>query len=235
MPDAFLAANRDAWLERLSENQSLVRIEALNRPLLGNALEFDELKRLFERTDDDAQHAVRSFVESWNQRRDARPMFAAFADEVQAELDDDDWPHALRDRLGLGHYSGTGDAPLPIALMLYSLADVYAAQTRQAIANAVALPTVFDGEMHEFFFPVPREHPYGATVHLVPELADTLTTEVVHCRIDYERGHIYRLGEIMRPTQLDDEQLREARDLHLYALREACGRDDFGEALEGRT
>ena len=235
VPDAFLAVNQSAWLDGLAENQSLVRIEALDQPLRSSTLELDELVQLMEREDDDARHAVRSFVETWNQARDARPAFAAFADEVQVELDDEDWPHALRDRLGLGHYGEPGDTPQPIALMRYPLADVYAAQDRQPVTHAVSLPTTLDGGMHKFFFPVPGEHPFGATVHLVPELADTLTAEVLHCRIDYEHRHIYRVGEITRPTALNDRQLREARDLHLYALREACDRDDFGEPLEGRT
>lgn len=235
VPDAFLAANRGAWLDGLSENQSLVRIEALDRPLERSTLELDELAQLLERDNDEARHTVRSFIEAWNQGRDARPAFAAFADEVRAEMDDDDWPHMLRDRLGLGHYGVPGDKPQPVALMCYPLADVYAAQTRQPIANAVSLPTVLDGGMRKCFFPAPREHPYGATVHLGSGLAGTLTAEVLHCRIDYERRHICHLGEITRPTRLDDQQLREARDLHLYALREACGREDFGEPLEGRA
>lgn len=234
VPDTFLEINRAAWLEKLSENQSLVRIEALSRPLQRSALEFRELEKLLQQGDDDAMQLVRAFLVGWNQRRDARPAFAAFADEVRAEMDDDDWPHALRDRLGLGHYGATDDAPMPIALMRYSLEDVLAPRN-PATACAVALPTVLDGGMHEFFFPAPCDHAYGATVHLVPSRADTLTAEVVHCRIDYERRHICRVGEISRPAQLDDAQLREARDLHLYALREACGRDDFGEPLEGRT
>ena len=119
--------------------------------------------------------------------------------------------------------------------MRYPLADVYSAQERQQLSSACALPTVLDGGMHQFFFPAPREHPYGATVYLQPDRADTLTAEIVHCRIDYRREHLYRLGTIMRPYQLDDSQLREARDLHLLALQEACGRDDFGETFEGRT
>ena len=89
--------------------------------------------------------------------------------------------------------------------------------------------------MHQFFFPVPREHPYGVTVHLLPDRADTLTAEIVHCRIDYRREHLYRLGTITRPHRLDDGQLREARDLHLLALQVECVRDDFGEMFEGRT
>ena len=65
----------------------------------------------------------RIFFDAWNQRRDARSAFAAFYDEVQQEADDADWPHALRDRLGLGHYGRTGGAPLPVALMRYPLAE----------------------------------------------------------------------------------------------------------------
>ena len=237
-PDALLEINRGAWLETLSDNQTLVRIEALNRPLQGSDLDIDGLNDLLRQADSgdgEASRAVHSFFDAWNQRRDARPAFAAFYDEVQQESDDDDWPHALRDRLGLGHYGRTGGAPLPVALMRYPIADVYSAQERQQFSSACALPTVLDGGMHQFFFPVPREHPYGATIHLQPGRADTLTAEIVHCRIDYRREHMYRLGTITRPHLLDDGQLREARDLHLLALQEACGREDFGEIFEGRT
>ena len=119
--------------------------------------------------------------------------------------------------------------------MRYPLADVYSAQAQQQPSSACALPTVLDGGMHQFFFPVPREHPYGATVHLLPDRAFTLTAEIVHCRIDYRREHLSRLGTITRPHRLGDSQLREARDLHLLALQDACSRDDFGEMFEGRT
>ena len=135
VPDAFLEINQSAWLDSLSDNQSLVRIEALA-----------------ERADDgdgDAARAVRTFFDAWNQGRDARPAFAAFYDEVQEESDDPDWPHALRDRLGLGHYGG--GAELPVALMRYSLADVFLAQASRQLSAACALPTVLDGGMHEFF------------------------------------------------------------------------------------
>ena len=238
VPDAFLEINRNVWLEGLSENQSLVRIEALARPLQSSSLDVGSLIDLLQRADDgdgDAARAVRSFVDAWNQRRDARPAFAAFYDEVQQEADDDDWPHALRDRLGLGHYGFASGTELPVALMRYSLGDVLAAQVHRGLSAACALPTVLDGGMHEFFFPVPKEHPYGATVHLVPGRADALTAEIVHCRIDYQRKHLCRLGTIKRPIRLTDDQLRDARDLHLLALRVECSRDDFGETLTGRT
>ena len=107
VPDAFLEINRNAWLNALSENQTLVRIEALPRALTSSALDLDTLNDLLQRSDNgdsDADHAVRSFLDAWNQRRDARPAFATFYDEVKHEADHADWPHALRDRLGLGHY-----------------------------------------------------------------------------------------------------------------------------------
>ena len=238
VPDAFLDINRSAWLGELSDNQTLVRIEALSRPLDTSGLELDGLTDLLQQADrggGDAGRAVHSFFDAWNQRRDARPAFAAFYDEVQQESDDDDWPHALSDRLGLGHYGQAGGAPLPVALMRYPLANVYSAQIRMQLSSACALPTVLDGGMHEFFFPVPREHPYGATVHLQPDRAETLTSEIVHCRIDYRREHLHRLGTITRPHGLDDGRLREARDLHLLALQVESGREDFGETFEGRT
>lgn len=102
----------------------------------------------------------------------------AFYDEVKQEADDVDWPHALRDRLGLGHYGLVGGAPLAVALMRYPLADVFSAPANQQGSAACAMPTVLDNGMHEFFFPVPREHPYGATVHLSLDSADTLTAEL---------------------------------------------------------
>ena len=235
VPDAFLEINRAAWLSSIADNQTLVRIEALPRALMSSALNIETLDELLQRSDSDADRALRSFFEAWNQRRDARPAFAAFYDEVKQEADDADWPHALRDRLGLGHYGYPGSAPLPVALMRYPLADVLSSQTHQQLAIACSVPTVLDGGMHEFFFPVPRQHSYGTTVHLLPGQADILTAEIVHCRIDYSRDHLYRLGEITHPHQLNDDQLCEARDLHLIALREECDRPDFGELLEGRV
>ena len=239
VPDAFLPINRDAWLDGLAENQSVVRIEALTRPLQTSAISLDELEELLEDADSgdaDAAHAARRFFEAWNQRRDARPTFAAFYDEVRQEADDDDWPHALRDRLGLGHYGYEDGAPLAVALMRYSLEEVFSARAGRRLPVACALPTVLDGGMHEFFFPVPRENLYGATLHLSPDEADTLTAEIVHCRIDYKREHLWRLGRITRLHPLrGDDKLREARDLHLLALQMECDREDFGEPFEGRT
>ncbi len=236
VPDAFLEINREAWLTVPAGNQDLVRLELLTRALDGMQLEVLErmLQRYDSGRDEDARRAVEAFFEVWNQRRDSRPAFATPYDQVKDESDSADWPHAIRDRLGLGHYGCRDGTPLPVALMRYPLADALQAQSHQGAPVACALPTVLDGGMHEFFFPVPREHTFGATLHLAPGLADTLTAEILHYRIEYRRKHLWKLGLIEWPRELRDGALREARDLHLLALQLSCNRDDFGEPMVGR-
>ena len=242
-PDAFLDINRPAWIGGLAENQSLVRIEALQRPLNGMwhdgtmQEKLEKLNALLEKADAgdyDAGQAVTHFFDLWNRRRDGRPSFTAFPDEIRQEADGDDWPHALRDRLGLGHYGSQSGASIPVALMRYSLQEVLDEQKARKLPTACALPTVLDGGMHQFFFPVPASHPFGATLHLDPQLAEILTGEILHCRIEYRRKHLLKLGIISRPHELEGDRLREARDLHLLSLRIETSRDDFGEELVGR-
>lgn len=245
IPDAFLEINRPAWKEGLPEDTSLVRIENLERPLvkwnnpssrrltpleLKNKL--GSLKSLLQRADSgrdyDAEQEAARFFDIWNNKcRDNRPYFATLQNEVRAECDDDDWPHALRDRLGLGYW---GRKPLPVALMCYSLREILTAQKVKGLLTACALPTVLDS-MNEFFFPSPAPHPFGATLHLDPTKADVLTAEILHCRIDYERKHLLKLGYVSKPHPQNDDTLRESRDLHLIALRAASGCHDFGEEL----
>ena len=177
VPDTFLQINQSAWLDSLSDNQSLVRIE-VPRPTIANSnLDIDNLKELLHQADNgdgDADRAVRSFFDDWNWRRDARPAFAAFYDEVQQEADDDDWPHALRDRLGLGHYGYVVGAELPVALMRYSLEDVFSARVNQGTLCGLR-PALGSRRRHaRVLLSGPEGAPYGATVHLLPGRADTV-------------------------------------------------------------
>jgi len=235
VPDAFLDINRQAWKESDVGNQTVVRIESLMRPLGGNRLEY--LEDLLERVasqEGDASQALKDFFNTWNTRRDNRPSFVAFYDEVKNEADSDHWPHDLSDRLGLGHYKGLLDAPIPVAQMRYTLQDVFDTQKSKKLSTACALPTILDGGMHEFFFPVPSECSYGATLHLNPDQAALLTAEMLHCRINYKPKHLYKIGLIARTHSLRDDSLRQARDLHLLSLRMETGRHDFAEDLVGR-
>ncbi len=245
-PDTFLAINRSAWKKGMAENQDLIRFEHLATPLKGmwddgSTLEekLENLRDLLTRADSgkdyEAEQSVADFFELWSSRRDNRPSFAAFFDEVREECDDDDWPHALRDRLGLGHYGGSSDVLIPVALMRYSLKEVIEAQQDKKVPTACALPTVLDGGMHEYFFPVPTAYPFGATLHLDPPNAEVLTAEILHFRIEYERKHLLKLGFITKSHRQHDNVLRESRDLHLTALRIETDQYDFGEELRERT
>jgi hypothetical protein len=234
VPDSFLKINQKAWLEGIVTNRAVVRLENLTRWLGKENFSFETLQDLLDSKDEDKQTRLANHVENWNQIRDGRPSFAAFYDDVQSEADDADWQHQLRDRLGLGHYNATKNAPIPVALMRYSLDEVLAVAESRAIPNPFALPTVLDGGMHEYFFPVPEKHPYGATLHLVPAQADTLTAEILHYRIDYKVEHLWKIAWITRPHQINDKSLCEARDLHLLALQEASERPDFGEFMSNR-
>jgi len=233
VPDSFLKINREAWLEGIITNRAVVRLENLTHWLKNQNLEFETLQDLLISKDADKQARLAHHVENWNQIRDGRPMFVAFYDEVQSEADNADWQHQLRDRLGLGHYDPI-KKPIAVALMRYSLEEVFASAESRAILSAFALPTVLDGGMHEYFFPVPKTHPYGATLHLVPDRAETLTAEILHYRVDYEVKHLWKIAWVTRPHQINDKSLCEARDLHLLALQEATERPDFGEYMGGR-
>jgi len=232
IPDSFLDLNQTAWLQGIATNRTVVRLEHLERLLSKENLSFTSLQNLLDSTDADEQKRLESLIQSWNKARDGRPMFAAFYDEVKAEADHGDWQHRLRDRLGLGHYGSDKGVTIPVALMRYSLDEV--ATVAHKVPNAFALPTVLDGGMHEFYFPVPKSHPYGATLHLAPNQADTLTAEMLHYRIDYQPEHLWKIAMITRPHNVQNNSLREARDLHLLALQEATSRPDFGETMEGR-
>ena len=245
IPDALLEINRPAWLNGLAPEQTLVRLEALEWPLMKlwnmDFDQFDALHRAAKSTPDSSA-LLSQLLSDWNRQRDNRPLFAAFLDEIEDDLESTDWPHQMRDRLGLGHYSPCPGDKIPVALMRYSLGEVLEFQVAHKLPAACALPTTLDGGMHEYFFPVPIEHPYGATLHLAPGKADILSAEIVHCRIDYQVKHLWKLGWIEKPHALVsvDEATRfknlcTARDLHLMQLRVDGGRDDFAEEMEGRS
>ena len=238
IPDALRLLNRQAWLTGIEENQTLVRIEHLGRAIdeAGYTLrQLNDFVHANKQGDDDANVALREFVDLWNVRRDGRPAFAAFLDEVNEEADTADWMHALRDRLGLGHYEGDDSQPIPVAQMVYPASAVIASATAQNMETAFALPTVLDAGTHPYYFPVPSEQPFGAALHLDSERADVLTAEVLHCRINYLPEHIQKVGFITIGHTLENKRLRDSRDMHLLALRDAANRADFGEMFDGRV
>ena len=159
----------------------------------------------------------------WDGRRDKRPAFATLLTEVTEELDRDDWPDALRDRLGLAHYSPTAE-PEPVALCRYSVATV----VREAETGfPITMPTVLDSEPWEHYFPAPKALRYGRAMALLPcDDDEGLKVELLNSRITYTPDHIWKLGEIVTPAP--NFGISELREMHLLALQIASSDHEYG-------
>lgn len=234
IPHTFLSDLTPAFLTAVGvdQNQPIVRLESLQRVFSQWALPATAgppLERLRSAIDTHDASMVDGFLTIWNNARDFRPAFAAWKDELLAELAAPDWADRLRDRLGLEHYQ-CENGPIPVALMEYRVLDVVQAATEVGSIGAFTAPTVLDSRPGPYFFPAPRECPYGRVMSLTPMVSDDdLLAEMLHVRITYRRDHIAPLGYITRPPAPHD--LRELRNHHLLALQVASGREDFGEEI----
>lgn len=252
--ECFMAVNRLAQLDEQLDDTFLLRLESIGhlfeQPLIADIAEsfwtrfFKSQKDLRKDRLSDSDEALREeFVKQWNaQRTQARPMFATFLNDVGGDLKEfvkRDWPHILRDRLGLTHWPSTPGKPLPVALMCYRLNEVRQARATESKKGAVssfARPTVLDTEMSAAFVPAPLlsgNKSYGYTLDLAaPDVPDTFTPELLTFPIDYQTRHIKALGFITREHALQaDEAILAARNRHMQGLRRLPGCDDFGEVL----
>lgn len=230
VPPTFRAENRSASMRPISPEQKLVRIENITRHLANSGLAANELEKSRLSTRPTVLAMAEMFLDQWNLARDSRPSFAAFKDQLLAEIGDADWPHRLRDRLGLAHFDASG-GPVTVALMEYTVEDVLAEVARSpGVAHPFAFPTFLDAKPSAQFFPTPKELPAGAPMALFNIWSDDeLVAEVLHSRLTYRRHHIAKLGEISSngPAVV----FKTLRNNHLAALQLAAVRDDFGEAL----
>ena len=227
-PDTFRADLDPARLVPglLDTHQRIIRLESIPSASLNEAgLTFGGLTRAFTGGDD---AVLDVFLQNWNARRDGRPAFAAWKDELRAELQHADWADRIRDRLGLAHYD-PGPNPIPVMLVEYDVASVVGAASRGGVRDAFACPTVIDSQPSPWFFPSPAGLAYGRTVNLRSG-APSLLAEFLHLRITYTRAHIARLGEIRRPVD-NAVDMRDMRNRHLATLRTESHRPDFGEDM----
>lgn len=231
----FMAVNRLAQLDEQLDNTVLLRLESLGhlfeQPLIADTAErfwtrfFNSQKDLMKDNLPDSDESLREeFVKHWNgQRTQARPMFATFLNEVGGDLKrfvKSDWPHLLRDRLGLTHWPSTAGKPLPVALVCYTLDEVRQARatsTRKGAVSSFARPTVLDTEMSAAFVPaplMPGNRSYGYTLDLAGSgIPDAFTPELLTFPIDYRPKHIKALGFISRehPLQRGRGPFRRAK------------------------
>jgi hypothetical protein len=239
---------------------TLLRIESLKGALkLANStLSVEEVdQRLRERSTggDGARQAadkiLRRFLDAWNDGRDRRPQFATNRAGVEHLLPDDPraagdwgWVSDLRDHLGLGGYvpEANGDA-FPVLIMVYPLTDVIA-HCSPSWDGRVAVPTVLDGDLFEYFFPSPvapnpsaagEHYPVGRTLNLAPGLdmndyGDQMGTELLHPSFDYQPQHCWAVAYVKRHLPADFS-LPGRRACHLAWVRLWADHEGFGEGV----
>jgi hypothetical protein len=219
-PHTFQDAMSPNGAGDIDDAQVIVRLESLSRPMSEFGCTFEELRKAHDEDDSDF---LLAFCEVWNERRDFRPAFSTLLSEVHDELDQDDWADALRDRLGLAHYSPSV-SPEPVALCRYSVADV----RREAVTGfPITMPTVFDSDPWEYYFPAPKSLQFGRAMALTPcEGDEDLKLEFLNSRVTYTDENIWKVGQIMTPAPSYD--IKDLRERHLLAVQFASSDLGFG-------
>lgn len=251
--ECFMAINQQAHLNE-QDDTFLLRLESFgylfDHPLVAQQAEefwqrfFNSQKDLRKNQLNDEDEARRTaFVNQWSaQRTQARPLFATFLNDFGGNLEalaKQDWPHMLRDRLGLVHWPSTAGKPLPVALMCYRVSEVTQARqnaSKKGAVAALARPTVLDAEMSAAFVPAPFTAgggSYGHTLDLANSaIPDSFTPELLTYPIDYLPRHIKALGFITKPHALsNDAAILAARNRHVQGLQALPGCAQFGEVL----
>lgn len=248
IPETFHALNNEASLSvavdsQLGEDQVLIRVESLDYALrdtkIGTLTDLENILAIYKCARNDSNISVseakallQEVCRSLNQNPfSVRPRFAAFAQELADDIDTDEWPTRLRDRLGLAHLPPTGmSGPHPVIMMKYTVKDVVLRSRKAGAAHSLAVPSVLDAEPYEIFHPSPKNLNYGRTLDLsgVGD-GDRLASEVLHMKIEYNPGHIWKVGAITVRADTSPERLATLRSDHLACLQLLSDRDDFGK------
>jgi hypothetical protein len=250
LPDTFLSINSDAALpaavsSEVGQEQVLVRVESLDYALgttkIGSLANLENILAIYREerhdaniTTGDAKALLQEVCRSLNQNPYAvRPRFAAFGQELAADIDAVDWPLRLRDRLGLAHLPPTSAfGPHPVVLMRYTVKEVTGRAHSLNSDYSLVVPTVLDAEPYEIFHPAPKEQNFGRTLNLTGYDAanahEQLASEVLHLKIEYSPNHFWKVGAITKPADISPGRLEKLRSDHLVCLQLLSNRDDFG-------
>ncbi len=218
LPETFTDTNKINLLNKIDKNQYLVRLESLNDAISLTDFKEEEaalrdiLKKVSEQNKPPSQNngdkTLQDFLDSWNLKRDKRPIFAGFWGEIKDifENKEVDWANQLRDRLGLGHYDPEKGETIPVLLLRYRVSDVSDDQKN----NRFSIPTVLDSGFSEFFFPTSLSSEEGQTLNLSVKTESKyyFNKEILHSFIEYKDTHIYRIGEIDSSPAGTSEDIR---------------------------
>ncbi|MEO5364253.1 MAG: hypothetical protein H7838_11610 [Magnetococcus sp. DMHC-8] len=240
-PWTFRSDNENNWIHpHVARNRQLVRLEdarAVARRVGGYPVG-ELLSHIEDFRGRDAGRQARArawlteFCAAWNEKRDLRPVFATYLDEVDDLLTTPDWADQVRDRLGMGDlHPPAGDPGIPVLLLQYTVAETMG---DGADHPRLAVPTVLDGTLNPWFFPTPRpgsrapseESEGGHTLNLntVDPNNYRYGVELLHPKVAYTPDHLLRSGWIRRPPGL---ALETARSWHLPLVRTYMDREDF--------
>lgn len=180
---------------------------------------------------EETRQEISAAISPWLERRDLRPVFAAFWYGVGDLLEGGpaDWADQLRDRMGLIRFYPEGGRKKPVLIFRYPVRLVPKITNARADCRALAVPTVLDGEWSEAFCPVPTGQAVGFAVNLAAGLDDRVH-EVVHPYVHFDVEHLYGIGYIGKRAPDD---LSEARQAHLIWLQCVSGRPDYAKMTDG--
>lgn len=183
----------------------------------------------------DESRLLSDVLDAWLKTLDLRPVFAGFWDNLHdlfgpTHLDDiPGWADQLRDRLGLLHLDPGPLARDAVDVLVFrypiSLVPKFDRGGLPADSRPIVPPTVLDSRHSIAFCPAPHGEPTGYTIDL-DERVPPLHMEVLHPNVMFKSQHMWRLGTIARPV--DPDRLAKARGMHLYAICDQCGREDYG-------
>ncbi|MFL6262464.1 MAG: hypothetical protein ACJ76Y_22420 [Thermoanaerobaculia bacterium] len=187
--------------------------------------------------DSDSGRRLNDALDAWERAVEARPVFAAFWDDVAdlfADTPADDppgWEDVLRDTLGLLHYDpGTRRNEIDVLVFKYPVSVVPKLKGLDRDRRPLVPPTVLDNTPSPAFLPAPRHSLTGHVVDLAAQTKE-LRREVLHPGVPFEAKHLWRVGTIRRPV--DPTILPLARGLHLLLVRDASGRKDYALGTDG--
>lgn len=236
-PETFRDLDPDSLFVAADLSLLILRVEDLAAMERSAGASPGELKRLAEAylgsAGQSGEHELRDFLGRWARRAQIRPTFAAFYADLEIVLESGHgWEDRLRDAVGLIHLDpGRRGEPIDVLIFRYPIREVPKLRRLEARQRPLAAPTVLDGRFSVAFCPSPRDSACGHVVDLSGGTSEP-RREVVHPTLDWEPGHLWRMGSIRTPV--NHGQLPMARALHLIALRELSGRADYAMATDGK-
>jgi hypothetical protein len=180
---------------------------------------------------DRAKRRLRNWLRNHLNSKQERPVFATLQSDVDKDISEPDWQIRLYQRLGLAHLQSR---KRPVLRLNYRVSEVMRRARDVGASAGMAIPTVLDHKLFEWFFPTPaqpgsRVHP-GWAVELGAIHDRTRAREIVHISIEYQVSHL-ESAAVLDCSSLPIYSLKMSRNSHLAFLRKEYIRPDYGQVM----